>query len=167
MFDLAMDAGAAAATRGQKSLAGPKSRARTVARLGAAWVAVALASSPVVAQQRLLLPEGTVLTVQTETPLSSQSAEVGQVFSTIVTDSVRVDGFTVIPEGSRIEGEVTMARAATSRESGMIGVEFSRLVFPNSRAMAIAGKLHSIRQAGTQVIGQMKRVHCVAKSDVI
>jgi hypothetical protein len=87
------------------------------------------------------------MTVVTETPLSSQNAQVGQSVITRVTDSVAVEGYTVIPAGSRIEGVVSLARAATSRESGMVGVEFNRLVLTNGRSVPIVGKLTSLDPA--------------------
>ena len=115
--------------------------ARLLSTLG---LALALAqAAPANAQQRLLLPEGTVLTVRTETALNSKTAQVGQKFSTVMTDSVRVDGYTVIPENSKIEGTVTVTRQASSQESGLIGVEFDRIVFPNGRAVVIDGRLTS------------------------
>lgn len=123
------------------SLSNKGRNARLLTTLG---LALALAqAAPANAQQRLLLPEGTVLTVRTETALNSQTAQVGQKFSTVMTDSVRVDGYTVIPENSKIEGTVSVARQATSQESGLIGVEFDRIVFPNGRAVAIDGRLTS------------------------
>ena len=96
------------------------------------------------AQQRMLIPEGTVLTVRTEAALSSTSAQVGQTFRTTLTEPLRMEGgYTVLPAGSVIQGVVTVARPATSHESGIIGVEFNRLTLPNSRSIAIDGKLTS------------------------
>ena len=109
-------------------------------------LAFALTLLPVAAlspQQRLLLPEGTVITVQTQAPLSSQTARQGDVFRTAVMDSVRVEGFTVIPEGSIIDGRITLVRRADRRQSGVLGVEFTRLELPNGSATAIDGKLTS------------------------
>ena len=113
----------------------------------AATAAVLSVPAPAAAQQRLLIPEGTVLTVRMDGGLASQTAQVGQVFTTTVVDSVRVEGYSVIPAGSRIEGEVTLVRAATGGESGLIGVEFNRLLLPGNRAVAIDGQLTSIDPA--------------------
>jgi hypothetical protein len=100
-------------------------------------------TAPLSSQQRVVLPEGTVLTVRTQNSFNSLDARVGDAITTTVTDAVSVEGMTVIPAGTRIEGTVSLARAATSRESGLIGVEFTRLVLPNGRSVAIAGKLTS------------------------
>src|SRR5262245_62099610 len=124
-----------------------KSQASTGSRAGRwSWLAVAAltvagAGTPLAAQQRVLVPEGTVLTVRTDNAVSSQTARVGQAFATTVTEALDVDGYMVIPRGSRITGQITLARTATSRESGLIGVEFNRLVLPNGSSTSIFGKL--------------------------
>jgi peptidoglycan hydrolase-like protein with peptidoglycan-binding domain len=99
--------------------------------------------TPAQAQQRFLLPEGTVFTVRTETALGSRTSRQGETFRTTVTDSVRVEGFTVIPEGSTIVGTVTLVRPASQNESGVLGVEFTRLDLRGGGSVAIDGKLTS------------------------
>jgi peptidoglycan hydrolase-like protein with peptidoglycan-binding domain len=112
--------------------------------LGVLGIAVALlASRPGWAQQRVLLPEGTVLTVTTDQRLSSASLRQGAGFTTTVEDSVRVDGYTVIPAGSRIAGVVTLVRQAGGGDSGVLGVEFEELRIAGGRTVAIDGKLTS------------------------
>jgi hypothetical protein len=113
----------------------------------------AVATQPLAAQtQRLVIPEGTVLIVSLDQDINSQTARVGDGIITTVMDSVRLNGFTVIPQGSRIEGTVSLAKAATSRESGMVGVDFTRLVLSGGRTVAIVGKLTSPDPAERQQI---------------
>lgn len=115
-----------------------------VARAFAAWgMAAVLVAPPTWAQQRILLPEGTVLTVTTDQRLSSASMTQGARFTTTVEDSVRVEGYTVIPAGSRIEGVVTFVRRAGSSDSGVLGVEFDELRLAGGATVAIEGKLTS------------------------
>jgi hypothetical protein len=95
------------------------------------------------AQQRVILPEGTVFTVRTQTPLSSASARQGTTFQTTVTDSVLVEGFTVIPAGSRVTGIVTAVRPADDRQSGILGVSFEELQLRGGATIAIDGRLTS------------------------
>jgi peptidoglycan hydrolase-like protein with peptidoglycan-binding domain len=102
-----------------------------------------LAPRASLAQQRVLLPEGTVLTVTTDQRLSSASMTQGATFTTTVEDSVHVEGYTVIPAGSRIAGVVTFARPATRNDSGVLGVEFDELRLAGRGAVAIEGKLTS------------------------
>ena len=66
-----------------------------------AMVTAVLAPRVVGAQQRVLLPEGTVLTVTTDQRLDSASMRQGATFTTTVEDSINVEGHTVIPAGSR------------------------------------------------------------------
>ena len=112
---------------------------------GAAWsLALSLfAASGLAAQARVLLPEGSVIIVRTATALQSANARAGQVFSTAVADTVRVDDYTVIPAGSRIRGVISYARPATRQESGVIEVDFDRLTLPDGTVYPISGKLTS------------------------
>ena len=116
-------------------------RSRTM--LAGVALAALGAAAPAAAQQRLLLPEGTVLTVTTDQPLSSATMAQGARFTTTVEDSVRLDGYTVIPAGSRIAGVVTLVRRASGGNSGVLGVEFDELRLAGAGTVAIDGKLTS------------------------
>lgn len=118
-----------------------RSRSLTSA-LGALLVMLG-ASSGLSAQTRLVLPEGSVIIVRTSTPLESSTAKVGQTFETVVSDTVRVDNYTVIPAGSRIRGVVNFAQAANRQQSGVIGVNFDRLALPDGKVYYLSGKLTS------------------------
>ena len=74
-------------------------------------------ASPLAAQSRLVLPAGSVILVRTTTPLQSTSAQSGQTFETKVDQSVGVDEYTIIPEGSRIRGQITVPRRGSSPAS--------------------------------------------------
>lgn len=108
---------------------------------GLLWQSVLAGSA--FAQQRVILPEGTVFTVRTQTALSSASARQGTTFQTSVTDSVFVEGFTLIPAGSRVSGVVTAVRRADDRQSGILGVSFEELRLPDGSTIAIDGRLTS------------------------
>jgi peptidoglycan hydrolase-like protein with peptidoglycan-binding domain len=102
-----------------------------------------LAARGALAQQRVLLPEGTVLTVTTDQRLSSAAIRQGATFTTTVEDSINVEGYTAIPAGSRIAGVVTFVRPATRNDSGVLGVEFDELRLAGGGAVSIEGKLTS------------------------
>ena len=97
-----------------------------------AWsAAVALSlglAAPAAAQSRLVLPAGSVILVRTSAPLQSTSAQTGQTFETTVDQSVGMDEYTIIPQGSRIRGQITVARPATRQQSGVIEVVFDRIL---------------------------------------
>ena len=105
------------------------------------------ASHSAFAQNRLILPAGSVLIVRTTSPLQSANAQVGQTFDTNVEQSVGVDEYTVIPAGSHIRGVITTVRPATRQESGVIEVSFDRLALANGATVAIQGKLTSTDSA--------------------
>lgn len=118
-------------------------------RLFSTWLIGASLLSPILfqgsasAQERVILPEGTVFTVRTQTPLNSASARQGTTFQTTVTDSVLVEGFSVIPAGSRVTAVVTAVRAAEDRQSGILSVSFEELLLRDGAAIAIDGRLTS------------------------
>lgn len=95
------------------------------------------------AQTRLVLPEGSVILVRTNAALASATATQGQTFETTVTDTVRVNNYTVIPAGSRIRGVVTFAQRADRQRSGVIEVGFDRLTLPDGSSYALSGRLTS------------------------
>jgi peptidoglycan hydrolase-like protein with peptidoglycan-binding domain len=102
---------------------------------------------PAAAQSRLVLPAGSVILVHTTAPLQSASAQTGQTFETTVDQSVGVDEYTIIPAGSRIRGQVTVARPATRQQSGVIEVVFDRIVLSDGSSVPITGKLTSTDSA--------------------
>lgn len=111
-----------------------------------AWRSLALSlftASALSAQARLVLPEGSVIIVRTATPLESASAQVGQAFGTFVSDTVRLDNYTVMPAGSRIRGTITFVQPATRQQSGVIQVNFDRLTLSDGTTYPIVGKLTS------------------------
>jgi peptidoglycan hydrolase-like protein with peptidoglycan-binding domain len=104
----------------------------------------ALLSAPTLsAQTRLVLPEGSVIIVRTNTPIASATATVGQTFETTVVDTVRIDSYTVIPAGSRIRGVVAFAQRADRQRSGVVEVNFDRLTLTDGTSFALNGKLTS------------------------
>jgi peptidoglycan hydrolase-like protein with peptidoglycan-binding domain len=100
-------------------------------------------ASGLTAQGRLVLPEGSVIIVRTTSPLQSASARTGQTFETVVIDTVGVDNYTVIPAGSRIRGVMTFVQPAARNRSGVIEVNFDRLMLPDGSQLPIAAKLTS------------------------
>ena len=108
--------------------------------IGLAISAFATAAS---AQTRLSLPAGTVIIVQTTSPLQSNIARVGQTFETTVVDAIGLDNYTVIPSGSSVRGTVTFAQPANRQQSGVIEVDFNRLLLPDGTSYPIVGRLTS------------------------
>jgi hypothetical protein len=121
---------------------------------------LALAAAPLAAQSRVL-PAGTVILVRTTTVLDSRTAQVGQTFETTVEQDVGIDAYSVVPTGSRIRGTITMSRAATRSQSGVIDVHFDRLTFTDGSSVTINGKLTSTDSAERRQINADPNAHVV------
>ncbi len=119
-----------------------RSRTAVVSRCMGLLGFVALSATAVEAQ-RAVLPAGSVIIVRTTAPLESNTLRTGETFETVVADSVRADDYTLIPAGSRIRGVVTFAQAASRQQSGVVEVNFDRLVLPGGQSLPMRGKLTS------------------------
>ena len=90
------------------------------------------------------VPEDSVIAVQMSSTLTSRTAHVGDKFTATVTVPVYVDGATVIPAGSLIEGRITQVTPAKRMSrSGSIAVEFDDLLLPNGARVGLVGTLTS------------------------
>ncbi len=90
------------------------------------------------------LSPDTVISVQLNGTLSSRTARVGDKFTATVTVPVYVNGRTVIPAGSIIEGRVTQVTPAKRmNRSGTIGIDFDDILFPNGARVGLVGSLTS------------------------
>lgn len=88
---------------------------------------------------------GEVLRVRMNQAISSESARVGDQFSTTVVDPVYSGGVEVIPAGSTITGRVTTVdRASRKSKAGTIGVHFVAVRLPNGITRAINGDLTDV-----------------------
>ena len=131
----------------------PIKRLLSLAAIGAAISVSAVTSGQ--AQGRIVLPQNSVIIVRTTTALESGTLRQGQTFETVVEDTVGIDGYTVIPEGSRIRGVVTYVQPATRSQSGVIEVDFDRLTLSDGTSYVIQGKLTSTDAAERRQIDSM------------
>jgi peptidoglycan hydrolase-like protein with peptidoglycan-binding domain len=101
-------------------------------------------SSPQYAEQSWTLPSDTIINVQMNMTLSSRTARVGDKFIATVTVPVYVNGQSVVPAGSVVEGRVTQVTPAKRmNRSGTIGIDFDDIVFPNGSRVGLVGTLTS------------------------
>jgi peptidoglycan hydrolase-like protein with peptidoglycan-binding domain len=126
-------------------------RSRLILPLAALSLA---AVSTVSAQTRVVLPQGSVIIVRTETALESSTARQGETFETVVVDSLGLDNYTVIPGGSRIRGVISVVQPANRQQSGVIEVDFNRLTLPDGTTYPIKGRLTSTDPTERQQIEQ-------------
>jgi Putative peptidoglycan binding domain len=101
-------------------------------------------SSPQSGERGWTLPPDTIISVHMNGTLSSRTARVGDKFTATVIVPVYVDGRTVIPAGSIVEGRVTQVTPAKRpNRPGTIGIDFDDLVFPNGTSVGLVGSLTS------------------------
>ena len=87
----------------------------------------------------------TVIRVRMDSELSSETARVGDRFTTTVTEPVYGDGVEVAPVGSKIHGRVTAVKRAGRRSPGSISVSFHALELPNRVRHTINGSLTTLQ----------------------
>ena len=87
-----------------------------------------------------------VIRVRMDTELNSQTARVGDRFTTTVTEPVYGEsGIEVVPVGSKVLGRVTTVMRAQRRKPGNIAVSFYQIEMPNRARYTINGSLSSLQ----------------------
>ena len=90
------------------------------------------------------VPVDTIISLRMNNDLNSKTSRVGDRFTATVAVPVHVNGKTVIPAGSIVEGRVTQVTPAKRMSrSGSIAIDFDALVFPNGSRIDIVGNLTS------------------------
>lgn len=73
------------------------------------------------------IPAGSSVPVRISTSISSETADVGQSWSGVVTDDVYANDRVVVPAGTHVTGTVAAARAAERGSRAMLQLSLSRL----------------------------------------
>jgi peptidoglycan hydrolase-like protein with peptidoglycan-binding domain len=108
-------------------------------------LAIGAASQGAWAQAERVLQPGQVIALRMTTALNSKTSRAGDRFAATTFEPVVVDGVTVIPVGTTVEGRVTAVEPAKRlSRSGTIAVEFDRVVFKDGRSVPIVGQLTSL-----------------------
>ena len=90
---------------------------------------------------------GYKIRVRMNEQISSETARVGDRFTTTVVDPVYVGGVEVIPAGSNIGGRITsVTRAQRKGKAGTLGVSFISLQLPTGLTRAINGSLSDLSE---------------------
>lgn len=88
---------------------------------------------------------GQIIRVRMKQNISSETARVGDQFTTTVVDPIYASGIEVIPAGSEITGRITtVERASRQSKAGTLGVHFVSLRLPTGIARAINGDLTDV-----------------------
>lgn len=119
----------------------------------------ALLATSLAAQTNSPVPSGTVLMVRLETTLATFSNRVGDPFRGSITQPIVVNGQTVIPAGSVVEGRVTKV-SEPRRISGKptIGILPEAVILPTGERYYLDATLTDTNISGTDVSreGQFK-----------
>jgi type IV secretory pathway VirB10-like protein len=100
--------------------------------------AVAVSERRAAERVELVVREDSVIGIRMESSLSSETAQVEDRVTAVVTRDVVVDGRTAIPAGSRLSGVVVAAdRGGRFRERARLGVQFNSLRLPDSTTLSI------------------------------
>jgi hypothetical protein len=104
------------------------------------------------AQGGVSVPEGTPLKVNLQTTISTFSSKVGDPFQGKIVDPIVVDGKTVIPTGSVVEGRITKL-SEPRRISGKptIGIFPEQIVLPDGQRLMLNAVLVDTNISGTDV----------------
>jgi hypothetical protein len=95
----------------------------------------------------LSLPEGTEVNVRLEQPLSSRTARVEDRFDATVARPVYVDGRIVIPDGTRVQGTVTVVeRAQRPARGGRLNLSFDRLYLDDGSTVDVSARIVQVRE---------------------
>ena len=95
----------------------------------------------------LTLPEGTEVNVRLEQPLSSRTARVEDRFDATVARPVYVDGRIVIPDGTRVQGTVTVVeRAQRPARGGRLNLSFDRLYLDDGSTVDLSARIVQVRE---------------------
>lgn len=114
----------------------------------AASIALALVAAPAIAQETAAqpaisfaakaLPASTMISIASDTEISSKKIEVGQKFAFFVTADVVENGVVVIPRGSKVESTVTFKTGkAIGGKSGKFELSFDKIM--------LGGKQYALR----------------------
>ena len=95
----------------------------------------------------LTLAEGTEVNVRLEQALSSKTARVEDRFDATVARPVYVDGRIVIPDGSRVQGTVTVVeRAQRPARGGRLNLSFDRLYLDDGSTVDLSARIVQVHE---------------------
>jgi hypothetical protein len=98
----------------------------------------ALPDTPPPATETLVVSRDAVIGIRIETTVSSETSKVEDRVAARVTRDVRVDEFTVIPAGARLEGTVTLVEPGGKfRDRSRIGVQFTSVALDDAARIPI------------------------------
>lgn len=104
------------------------------------------------------VPSGTVLTVNTNSTLTSGGNQVGDIFTATLVNPINLEGNIAIPEGSELIGQVTyVENAGRVGKNAVMQVKFTSIKLPNDQKIPITAKISTTDKSGMLKGGSLKR----------
>lgn len=123
-------------------------------------VVLLLLAALAVAEQATSLPAGTGLRMRLETPLSTHTSRVGDVFRGRVTEAVVVNGQTMIPAGASVKGRVIkLSEPRRFAGTPSIAVLPDRIVMPNGNEFLITATVVDTATSSGTTVDDEGRIH--------
>ena len=97
----------------------------------------------------LTVPSGTSIDITLATPLSSETAGVGDSWTGSMRNSAVVDGRNIIPAGSHVSGTVTAVRAARKGDRAMLDLGLTS-VMVDGRSYHVLGSTEAVVAGSTR-----------------
>jgi hypothetical protein len=95
------------------------------------------------------LPSGTSLDVSLTTPLTSESARVGDAWTGVVRNAIVLDGRSVLPAGSLVAGTITSVTAARKGDRAMLDLELTSVTVGDEH-YRVRGSMESVVAGSTR-----------------
>ena len=95
------------------------------------------------------VPAGTSVPISLSTQMTSATANVGDTWTGTVTHSVVVNGITVIPEGSTVNGRVTAAKSAERGDRAMLDLGLTSIEV-DGRSYPLSGSTEAVIAGSTR-----------------
>jgi len=131
-------------------------------RLFACLGLAAVLAAPALAQN---LPVGTGMKMKLETSISTNRSKPGDLFHGRVTEPVRIDGRTIIPVGTAVQGRV-MHLSEPRRIAGTpeIVLRPDRLTLPNGNEYAMSAIVVDTNKASNTTVNDEGKIHGAGRS---
>jgi hypothetical protein len=101
----------------------------------------------------ITVPAGTAIVITVNTPLTSESAQVGDAWTGVVKNNVNIGEKTVIPAGSTVSGTVSAAKPAAKGDRAMLDLAIG--------SMTVEGKEYSAHATTEAIVAGSTRARNV------
>lgn len=99
-------------------------------------------SASEITQQKICISKGTVIQIQADDAISSQSHQLNNKVNFTVVEDIKVDDIIIVPSGTKVEGIVTKSkRSAVWDKDGHLEVTFSEIHNIADTVIPVTGKL--------------------------